>query len=138
MKRLVAVLLLCVPLVALVQDSKEPKPPTLRSILLELKKDLRFINAPSSQVAASRKDIHEIFEAEWARLDRAERSALGVLARHDGPLDLTTVCAVTDADGPRVLLRLVNKSLLRRSADGSLALHPLLRQFVRLKGQATG
>lgn len=110
----------------------------VRSILLELKKDLRFINAPSSQVAASRKDIHEIFEAEWARLDRAERSALGVLARHDGPLDLTTVCAVTDADGPRVLLRLVNKSLLRRSADGSLALHPLLRQFVRLKGQATG
>jgi len=105
----------------------------VRSILLELKKDLRFINAPSSQVAASHKDMHEIFEAEWVRLDRAERSALGALARHDSPLDLTTVRTATDAGGPSVLLRLVNKSILRRSADGSLALHPLLRQFILLK-----
>jgi hypothetical protein len=35
MKRLIAVMLLCVPLVALAQDAKDQKAPTLRSILLE-------------------------------------------------------------------------------------------------------
>lgn len=110
----------------------------VRSILLELKKDLRFIDAPSSQIAPSRKDMHEIFEAEWSRLDRDERGAMGALAACDSPLDLAAVRAATGAKGPGVLLRLVNKSLLKRSANGALALHPLVRQFVLLKAQASG
>lgn len=108
----------------------------VRSILLELKRDLRFIDAPTSRSSSGRKDMREIFESEWDRLDLGEQTALQLLARHEGGIDSTVARAAAGMGGPGVLLRLANKSLLRRGADGRLLLHPLLRQFAASKGQA--
>ncbi|WP_431113035.1 AAA family ATPase [Variovorax paradoxus] len=107
-----------------------------KSILFELKKDFRFIDAPTSHALQSGKDMRDIFEAEWARLDRAEQTALAAISALEGRIDLAAARAATGDDGPRTLLRLANKSLLRRAADGSLTIHPLLRQFVGLKSPA--
>jgi DNA-binding SARP family transcriptional activator len=110
----------------------------VKSILLELKKDFRFIDAPISRTPQGRKDLRSIFEAEWARLDNAEQTAIAAVSALEGPVDLTAARAATGDDGPGTLLRLANKSLLRRAADGALTIHPLLRQFVASKVQAGG
>ncbi|MDR6890703.1 MULTISPECIES: AfsR/SARP family transcriptional regulator [Variovorax] len=107
----------------------------VKSILLELKKDFRFIDAPTSRTLHGRKDLREIFEAEWARLDSAEQTALSAISALEGRIDLAAARATIGDDGPSTLLRLANKSLLGRAADGSLTIHPLLRQFVRSKAQ---
>jgi predicted ATPase/DNA-binding SARP family transcriptional activator len=69
-----------------------------------------------------------VLDRSWALLDAGERAAYAALSVFAGRFDAGAAEAVAGV-GPPELAALVGKSLLRREADGTLAIHPLIRDF---------
>ncbi|WP_167772900.1 ATP-binding protein [Ramlibacter humi] len=98
-------------------------------ILEELRRDTRLIDAAASGPGGGTPRMRAVFEATWARLNGAERRALGGLAVASGPLDLAAACSISGID-PGQMLQLLFKAVVHRAADQRLRLHPLWKQYV--------
>lgn len=97
----------------------------VRAILEELRKDPAFIDGIEPE---SGRSMQRVFAATWQRLDPQEQDALAALSTVRGVIDLRAARAIA-CSGPSVFLRLVQKSLLQRSEEGTFHMHPLLRGF---------
>lgn len=76
--------------------------------------------------------LRTVFENSWRLLSGDEQTALAQLSVFRGRFSLAAAEAVAQT-GRNVLLALVDKSLVQRSADGYLALHDLLCRFAAAK-----
>lgn len=103
-------------------------------LLAELRNDPAFIDAAQPGAPASR-SMRSVFSAAWKRLAQTERDALASLAVVLAAMSLDAARAVSASDAG-VLLRLVDKSLLQRSAGNRFRLHPLVREFARAQVDA--
>ena len=78
-----------------------------------------------------------VLDRSWALLDADDAAAQAALSVFAGRFDAAAAEAVAGV-GPAMIATLVGKSLLRREQDGTLAIHPLIRDFglMRLAGDA--
>ncbi len=98
-------------------------------ILRDLHQDATALQDPSDARPHRHRSLEQVFEQSWRRLAPPEQQALACLAVFRGPFDAEAARAVAGA-GMRVLGRLIDQSLLQRSADsGLLSLHPMTQQY---------
>ena len=87
-----------------------------------------FLAAELRNIPARHRSIRMVFESSWNLLAPNERDAFADVSVFRGSFTREAAQHVTGA-GLRVLMALVNKSLLQRDAAGRLHVHELLRQF---------
>jgi predicted ATPase/DNA-binding SARP family transcriptional activator/tetratricopeptide (TPR) repeat protein len=104
-------------------------------IAAEIERSLDFLASDLQDLPPRQRSLRAVFESSWQLLDEAEREAFSRLAIFRGSFSREAAQAVAGAS-LRVLLSLVNKSWLRRTADGRYDLHELLRQYAEEKLQA--
>ena len=97
-------------------------------IVHELESNLDFLTSSSRDVPERHRSLRAVFASSWEQMTSAEQAVLAHLAVFRGGFRLEAASAVAGAS-PRVLLALVNKSLLNRRDDGRFSIHELLRQF---------
>lgn len=83
------------------------------------------------------RSLRASFEHSWKLLTDSERACLARLAVFQGGLDRAAAEQVAAAS-PDLLAALIRKSLLRADVAGRYTLHPLLRQYIAEKLEATG
>ncbi len=98
----------------------------------ELEAGEGWLEARSSDLPARHRSLGAALAGSWKRLSAQERRALGRLAVFAGPFDRDAARAVANAP-PSLLLGLLHKSLLRRTASGRFELLRVLRDAVRAK-----
>jgi predicted ATPase/DNA-binding SARP family transcriptional activator len=86
---------------------------------------------------ARHRSLHNLFDHSWRLLSPAEQMALRRLSVFQGGWLLEEAIAVADAILP-LLLSLVDKSLVRSSAQGRFDLHELVRQYAAEQLAASG
>jgi predicted ATPase/DNA-binding SARP family transcriptional activator len=101
-------------------------------ILQELRADLDFLSAPIVGGEERNASVRAAFEHSWALLTPPERLSLRRLGVFRGGFDREAAASVADTS-VALLAALVDKSLLRVSADKRYEIHALLRQFAREK-----
>ena len=81
--------------------------------------------------------MRRVLDQSWSLLQPREQTAMRLLAVFRGGFDLAAAREVARLELP-VLLALVNKSFLRRGADGRLTRHPLVWRDARERALAHG
>lgn len=107
---------------------------SLDEIDAELGRGLDLLSTAQGDRAERHASMRTVFECSWAILHARERAAMRRLAVFRGGFTLAAARAVADIELP-VLLALVNKSFLRRTADGRFARHPLVWHFARERAE---
>lgn len=109
----------------------------ITEITEEIRRDLDFLTAISSDVDERHRSVRAVFEQTWRRLDDGTRDGLTRLGVFVAPFTREAAAVIAGVGLP-TLMRLVQSSLLRRDplAD-TFSLHPLLREFAleRLDGR---
>ena len=110
-------------------------------IVAEIERSLDFLAAPLQDVPVRHRSLRAVFEHSWAMLSEADRAVFSKLSIFRGGFSRDAAAKVTQAS-LITMTRLVDKSLLRRRADGRYELHELLRQYATEKlwnlGSAVG
>ena len=102
----------------------------LEDLAEQMERDLTLLATEAPDAPARHRSLRSVWESSWALLDDAERHLLRSLAVFDGGFDWSAALAITGAD-LLPLRRLVDKSLLRSSADARrFSFHASLREFV--------
>jgi DNA-binding SARP family transcriptional activator/predicted ATPase len=98
-------------------------------IAKQLESDPKLLRAPApGHVEPRHRSGPAVLDRSWRLLDDGERVAFAALSVFAGRFDAGAAEAVAGV-GPAMLATLVGKSLLRREADGTLGIHPLIRDF---------
>lgn len=97
-------------------------------IVREIETNLDFLTSPTRDMPERHRSLRAVFASSWEQMTPDEQHILAVLAIFRGGFRLEAASSVAGAS-PRVLLSLVNKSLLKRRDDGRFEIHELLRQF---------
>jgi predicted ATPase len=105
---------------------------TAEQIVAALEQNLDILTAREQDIPARHRSMRAVLEESWALLPEAEQRALAGLAVFAGSFSAEAAAAVAGA-GPDVLASLVEKALLRSTAEGRFQLHELLRQFAAAK-----
>ena len=101
---------------------------TPEEIAAEIQKSLDFLGSDPSNRPARHASMRAVIESSWRHLIEVEQEVLQRLSVLQGSFTRQAAIHIGDAtDG--VLLGLVSKSFLQRSASGRLDMHPLLRQY---------
>lgn len=103
----------------------------------ELSAGLDLLVAPDADLPERHRNMRLVLAHSWARLEPDEQLTLARLAVFRGGFSYTAAKAVTGMSSG-VLLALVYKSLLYRSAAGRFSLHELVRQYAAEQLQLTG
>lgn len=93
----------------------------------EIGHNLDFL-ATTGPAAGRHTSMRAVFQGSWQRLSASQQQRLAALSVFSGSFDRQAAEQVAGAD-VRMLLELVQKSLLRRRDDGRYDLHPLIQQF---------
>ena len=93
----------------------------------ELERGPALLSAAARDGPERHRSLAAVFEHSWRRLSDDERRAIRRLAVFSGGCRRDAALAVCDAELP-VLLRLVDRSLLRHTLEGRYELHELVRQ----------
>jgi predicted ATPase/DNA-binding SARP family transcriptional activator len=102
---------------------------TPAEIAAEIEDSLDFLAADLADLPSRQHSMQAVFERSWRLLTSAERALLACLSVFRGGFTREAAEQVAGAN-LRLLLALVNKSLLQRQAgSGRFAMHELLRQF---------
>ncbi len=110
---------------------------TPAEIAAEIEKSLDFLTADLVDLPPRQRSMEAIFDRSWQMLTPEERAVLARLAVFRGGFTRQAAEQVAAAN-LRILLSLVNKSLLQRQADsGRFAMHELLRQYAEAKRRQT-
>ena len=110
----------------------------VRAIAEELAHDLQLLTSDAPDRPPRHASIRSVLDQTWSMLQPRERTAMRRLAVFRGGFDLEAAREVAQVELP-TLLALVNKSCLRRAADGRFTRHPLVWRDARerAKGHAT-
>ncbi len=101
---------------------------SLSEIADEIDKSLDFLESNLRDLPERHRSIRAVFDYSWNLLNADERERFIRLSVFRGKFDRTAAQEVSGA-GLRVLMALVNKSLLRRDPEGRYEIHELLRQY---------
>lgn len=101
-------------------------------IAAELSRSIAFLTATAHNLPARHRSIAAVFNHSWQLLSPAEQHVFARLARFRGGCTRDAAQQVTDAT-LSTLSMLIDKSLLRRTAEGRFVIHELLRQFAAEK-----
>ena len=102
----------------------------LADIATEIARNIDILASDRRNVSARHRSARAAFDHSWALLTEGEQEALAKLAVFHGGFRREAAAAIADVSLP-VLMALLDKSLLRSSADGRFDLHPLIFQFTR-------
>ena len=97
-----------------------------------IERDMSALHSPLRDVPERHRSLRAVFEHTWKLLSPTERAAFSRLAVFQGGFDREAaerIALVT----MRSLLSLLDKSLIKRGADGRFSVHELLRQFAAEK-----
>lgn len=94
----------------------------------ELTRSLDFLDSGAHDLPPRQRSIRAIFDSSWALLDEQQRTHLRRLAVFAGGFDRRAASEVTGV-GPLALAALIDRSLLRREANGRYTIQPLLHEF---------
>ncbi|MCL4803484.1 MAG: AAA family ATPase [Anaerolineae bacterium] len=98
-------------------------------IAVEIERGLEFLAADIADLPKRQRSMRAIFDRSWQALSPEEQAVMARLSIFRGGFTREAAGNVAGAN-LRVLLSLVNKSLLqRRAEDGRLDMHELLRQY---------
>lgn len=98
-------------------------------IAVEIERGLEFLAADIADLPKRQRSMRAIFDRSWQALSPEEQAVMARLSIFRGGFTREAAGNVAGAN-LRVLLSLVNKSLLqRRTEDGRLDMHELLRQY---------
>lgn len=98
--------------------------------------DLDLLETPLRDVPERHRSLRVVFEHSWGLLTEAERSTLAKLSVFRGGFQREAAEYVAEVPF-RILLGLVNKSMVRLQPSGRYDLHELLREFAAEKLSAT-
>lgn len=111
---------------------------TPEEIAKEVRGSVDFLETDLRDVPERQRSIRAVFEYSWRLLSSTEQSVLMKLSLFHGGFTREAADAVAGAN-LRVLMSLMNKSLISRSRDtGRYSLHSLTRQYSAEKLQASG
>jgi DNA-binding SARP family transcriptional activator/predicted ATPase len=105
---------------------------TFSQIAEEVQRNLEFLQTSLQDLPERHRSLRASFEHSWDLLAESEREVFSRLAVFPGSFSAKAALEVSGAAQPW-LIRLGDKSLVRRAAPGRYQLHPLLRQFAGQK-----
>lgn len=94
----------------------------------ELEGNAELLTTTLRDVPARHRSLWTVFDYTWERLSQPERETLSRLAAFRGGFTLDAAAHVAGATLP-VLLGLMNRTLVRRRAEGRFDMHELVRQY---------
>lgn len=94
----------------------------------EIQRGIDFLTTNMRNVPERHRSMQAVFDQSWQLLTEEERDVFKRLAVNRGGFTREAARAIAGASLP-ILSSLVDKSLLRRDADGRYHVHELLRQF---------
>jgi tetratricopeptide (TPR) repeat protein len=94
----------------------------------EIERSIGFLESSARDVEERHRSLRATIHGSWVLLTDEQRKVLGELSVLRGTFTRDAAEAVAGAT-PRILLELVNRSLIRRSPLGRFELHELLRQY---------
>ncbi|TVR90415.1 MAG: hypothetical protein EA416_11475, partial [Trueperaceae bacterium] len=103
----------------------------------ELDRGLDLLASPAVDRPDRHASMRRVLDQSWSLLQPREKAAMRLLAAFRGGFDLAAAREVARLELP-VLLALVNKSFLRRGADGRFSRHPLVWRDARERALAHG
>jgi predicted ATPase/DNA-binding SARP family transcriptional activator len=101
-------------------------------IVTEMEKSLHFLSTSLQDVPEKHRSLHAAFDSSWQLLTDGQRETFCKLSVFQGGFDRQAALQVAGASLTQ-LSALLDKSLLRRDADGVFSMHNLLRQFAAEK-----
>jgi predicted ATPase len=103
-----------------------------REIVTEIEKSLDFLTSAWQNVPERHRSVRAVFDYSWNLLSPAEQTAFRQLSVFRAGFQREAAAQVVGVSLP-LLAGLVDKSLLRRSAEGRYEIHDLLRQYAAEK-----
>jgi predicted ATPase len=108
---------------------------TCAEIVTEIEHGLDFLTTGLQNVPERHRSLRAVFDHSWALLSAPEQAAFRQLAVFRGGFRREAATEIVGVSLP-MLAGLVDKSLLRRTADGRYEVHDLLRQYAAERLQA--
>lgn len=106
---------------------------TPEEIVKEIQGDADFLSTDMGDVVERHRSIRAVFDYSWRLMGESEQEIFMKLAIFRGGFTREAATEVSGAN-LRMLMRLINKSLLRRDPDsGRYAVHEMLREYAREK-----
>ena len=103
-----------------------------QNIATEIGRSLDFLETDLRNIPARQRSMRAIFDHSWQLLTEQEQAVFQQIAIFRGGFTKTAVQAVTGTS-LRILMALVNKSLIYRASEDHYDIHELLRQFAAEK-----
>ncbi|MEU6786216.1 BTAD domain-containing putative transcriptional regulator [Nonomuraea angiospora] len=100
----------------------------LAELAQRLGADAGLLSADGPAARSRHACMRTVFETSWRLLDPAGRAALAALSVFSGGCTLRAALEVAGTT-PRVLVHLVDHSMIRLTPSGRYVLHPVIRQF---------
>lgn len=100
----------------------------LAELAQRLGADAGLLSADGPAARSRHACMRTVFETSWRLLDPAGRAALAALSVFGGGCTLRAALEVARTT-PRVLIRLVDHSMIQLTPSGRYVLHPLIQQF---------
>jgi DNA-binding SARP family transcriptional activator/predicted ATPase len=101
-------------------------------IATEIERNLDFLESALQDVPERQHSIRAVFDHSWKLLSENERQVFSQFSIFHNGFTRQAVQEVTGVS-TRVLMSLIDKSLLRRGNDGRFEMHELLRQYASEK-----
>lgn len=101
-------------------------------IVQEIERSFDILSTRLQNIPERHRSMRAIFEHSWQRLDEVEQNVFQGLAVFRGSFSYEAAEQVAEAD-LLTLAALIDKSLLRTTAEGRYQVHELLRQFAAEK-----
>lgn len=98
----------------------------------EVQRSFDFLQATLADLPERQRSLRLSFEHSWDLLSESEREVLGLLSIFPGSFSVEAARVVAGAAMPW-LMRLEDRSLLRRVTYGRYELHPIIRQYAAQK-----
>ncbi len=108
----------------------------VRDLRAELESQSLPLSADLADLPERHRSLWNVFDYTWERLDIAERAVLVRLAGFRGGFTLEAARDAAEAD-LKILLSLVDRTLVRRFEEGRFAIHELVRQYATSRGSGT-
>lgn len=106
---------------------------TAQEISTQLSTSLDLLSSRQKNTPNRQQSIQFIFDSSLQQLNQAERTVLHQLAVFEGGFDFAAYKFLVGAP-LELLISLINRCLVRRSASGRYTLHELLRQYLKQRG----
>ena len=105
---------------------------TCTEIAAEIGQSIEFLASTAHNMPSRHRSIAAVFNHSWQLLSPLEQSAFARFSLFRGGCTREAAQSITGASLP-ILSMLIDKSLLRRTAEGRFVSHELLRQFAAAK-----